>query len=129
MLAALRESVVLYAAAMGGSAVVREPGYVWQVDDQLAGRAALFVAEFNELFDAELPSPTADNARLFWAACRTWKVLGRCVRIGFDDSTEPVRHYHWAIDHDGRYNLKVKDFWDTEIWTTSRYRETYEERL
>jgi hypothetical protein len=129
VLAALRESVVLYAAVMAGSAFVHEPEYVWQVDKLLADRAVQFVAEFNALFDADLPSPTADNAQLFWNACDEWKVLGRCVRIGFDPRVQPIQHYHWAIDHDGRHDLRVKDFWDTEIWTTSRYRETHVERL
>jgi hypothetical protein len=50
------------------------------------------------------------------------------VRIGFDDSVEPVRHYHWAIDRDTHYRPQVTEFWDTEIWTTARYRAKQEER-
>jgi len=129
VLAALRESVVLYAMAMAGCAMIEQPQYDWQVDTELSIRASRFIAEFNDLFSEALPEPTPSNAETFWSVCQTWKVIGRCVRIGLDDSIEPVKHYHWAIDYDSRYNLMVKDFWDTEIWTTERYREANEERL
>jgi hypothetical protein len=129
VLAALRESVVLYARIPISCAPTQEHEYVWQVDQQLASRAALFVDEFNTLFDASLPAPDPSNAKVFWDACKLWGIIGRCVRIGFDDSVRPARQYHWAIDHDGQHNLLVKDFWDTEIWTTSRYRETNKIRL
>jgi len=61
-------------------------------------------------------------------ACRIWKIVGRYVRIGFDDRTEPVRHYHWAIETDAKYRPVVTEFWDTEIWTTARYRQKLEVR-
>lgn len=129
VLTALRESVVLYATVLGGSARTQEPEYIWQVDRDVTDRASLFVQEFNELFDATLPAPTADNAQSFWVAGREWKVLGRCVRIGFDDRVEPTRHYHWAIETDSQSDLNAREFWDTELWTTARYRETHEQRL
>lgn len=129
VLTAIRESVVLYAYAVGGAAFIPEPEYRWQVDEAVANRATRFVAEFNELFSASLPTPTEENAEAFWDACNEWKVAGRCVRLGFDDSVQPVRHYHWAIARDASYNLVVKDFWETELWTTQRYRETQDETM
>ena len=63
-----------------------------------------------------------ENAKEFWMVSSEWKVIGRCVRIGFDDNAKPIRHYHWAIDRDDKYRPVVTEFWDTEIWTTARYR-------
>jgi hypothetical protein len=122
VLAALRESVVLYAMAVGGSAMRSEPEYVWEVDEIIQQRAAQFVETFNKLFDERLPRPAPENAEEFWMASTEWKVIGRCVRVGFDDSVRPIRHYHWAIDRDAKYRPVVNEFWDTEIWTTARYR-------
>jgi hypothetical protein len=122
VLAALRESVVLYAMAVGGSAMRSEPEYVWEVDEIIHQRAALFVETFNNLFGERLPQPTPENAKEYWMASSEWKVIGRCVRVGFDDSIRPIRHYHWAIDWDTKYRPVVKDFWDTVIWTTAQYR-------
>src|SRR4029450_1634856 len=129
VLTALRESSVLYAAAIGAGITREEPHYVWEVDEVLRARAERFVRTFNDLFDESLPMPTPENAQYFWAACSEWKIVGRCVRIGFDDSVDPVKHYHWAIDQDAGYKLVVKEFWDTEIWTTNRYRQAFEARL
>lgn len=123
VLAALRESVVLYAIALGGSASFEEPEYVWEVDEVIETRARRFVETFNDLFDESLPLPGHASAEAFWRACKPWKIVGRCVRIGFDDSQQPIKHYHWAIDHDDQPKLIVKDFWDTELWTTERYQQ------
>lgn len=123
VLAALRESVVLYQMAVGGARMQQDPEYVWDVDEVIEQRAAQFVATFNDLFGESLPQPVPENAAAFWMACSEWKIVGRCVRLGFDDRTRPVRHYHWAIDSDNHHKRIVKDFWDTEIWTTARYRE------
>lgn len=128
VLAALRESVVLYAFAVGGCGSASEPEYVWNVDPIIEQRAKQFVSTFNELFDDSLPEPTAANARTYWMASGEWKIVGRCVRIGFDDSIKPVRHYHWAIDRNKRFEIGVRDFWDTEFWTTARYRAQDEDR-
>jgi hypothetical protein len=121
VLAALRESVVLYAMAVGGSAIRSDPEYVWEVDEVIQRRATQFVDTFNNLFGEHLPRPAPEMARVYWAASHEWKVIGRCVRIGFDDSVRPTRHYHWAIDTDARFRLFVEEFWDTRIWTTAQY--------
>lgn len=128
VLAALRESVVLYAMAVGGSAMIRDPEYVWEVDDIIESRARRFVETFNDLMGERLPQPDDTNAETFWRACNEWTIIGRCVRIGFDDAVRPINHYHWAIDRDARHELIVRDFWDTDIWTTQRYREKMESR-
>jgi hypothetical protein len=125
VLTASRESVVLYAMA-GTGFMTREPEYVWEVDEIIQERAAQFVATFNDLFDERLPRPEPENAREFWLASGEWKIVGRCVRIGFDDRVRPARHYHWAIDMDARHGLIVTEFWAAEIWTTARYRERQE---
>ena len=122
VLAALRESVVLYAMMVGGAGRISEPEYVWEVDALIERRAVQFVETFNALFGEHLPRPGPDNAEAFWQASSTWKIIGRCVRIGFDDRVRPVRHYHWAIDTTADYLPVVKEFWDTEIWTTARFR-------
>jgi len=124
VLAALRETVVLYAkAAVFGCEVIPDPEYVWQVDDVVESRARRFVEEFNRLFNESLPQPNAENAEIFWHACDASMLIGRCVRIGFDDSVQPIRQYHWAIDPHPKHTLITRDFWDTDIWTTQRYRE------
>ena len=122
VLTALRESVVLYAMAVPAGAVRREPEYVWEVDEVIQKRAASFIETFNELFDERLPQPVPGNAGRFWMACGESEILGRCVRIGFDDRVRPTRHYHWAIDADAKSMPVVREFWDTEIWTSTRYR-------
>lgn len=121
VLAALRETAVLYAAVVGAAPPRADPQYVWRVDNEIASRAMEFVATFNDLFDEDLPEPTPRNAKRFFNAADLRSIEGRCVRIGFDDRTTPVRHYHWAITSE-HGNLAVEDFWDTELWTTERYR-------
>jgi hypothetical protein len=126
-LAALRESVVLYAmVAPGCGGMPREPEYVWQVDELIRQRAAQFVETFNAMFGDCLPRPCPENAKAFWMVSSEWKVIGRCVRLGFDPGLEPIRHYHWAIDRDTSFSPIVTEFWDTVIWTTDRYREDQE---
>lgn len=122
VLAACRESVVLYAFAVAGSAYIsEEPEYLWQVDPLIEQRATKFVRIFNQLFNESLPEPTSKHAREYFVACREWKLVGRCVRIGFDDSSKPIRHYHWAIKRGTDQPLMVEEFWDNELWTTQRY--------
>lgn len=124
VLAALRETTVLYTAPLIMSAMFPpEYEYVWQVDEEIEKRANEFIRSFNALFNEDIPEADLKNAAVFWDACdkRKRKLKGRCVRIGFDDSANPVRHYHWAIDS-GAKDLAVKDFWADKIWTTEMYR-------
>jgi len=128
ILAALRESVVLYAKVsrfFRESAKPPVPVYVWRVDHELARRGARFVATFNELFDDDLPEPVAENADLFFEAANENGIYGRCVCIA---KHPEAGFYHWAVclGPDGR--LAVDDFWDTEVWTTDRYRDHPRER-
>jgi len=118
VLTATRESVVLYARTIVGSAR-RKPRYTWEVDKDLSEAAARFVETFNRLFGDQLPAPKKRHAEDYWHACRENKILGRCVRIGSDDSKKPVVHYHWAVYQEEI--LTVHEFWHPEIWTTERY--------
>ncbi len=123
VLTALRESVVLYAATFAGSLSRHEPPvFEWRVDDELADAANRFIRTFHALFPvgARLPAATAENAPRYWGACNENVIIGRCVRIGYDDQRTPVMHYHWAINRSG--HLAVDEFWAPEIWTTERYR-------
>lgn len=123
-LAATRESVVLYVAiALTAMKVGRRPSpeYIWEVSDPVARRAGRFVAEFNLLFNDSIPAPIPANAGRFWSAGHEDDVVGRCVRLGVDDSVLPLRHYHWAIFRDSGGKPAVQDFWDDSLWTTERY--------
>jgi hypothetical protein len=125
LLTALRESVVLYAEILFGCISPQppqRPRYVWTVEEDFAKLVRRFVDTFNALFDNELPRPEAANAERFWLAYRGNKILGRCVRLGTDDSTLPVHHYHWAICRADDGPLIVQDFWRAEIMTTEKYR-------
>jgi hypothetical protein len=122
VLAALRESVVLYAEVMFG--MVYEPPIVeWRVDAELASQADRFIHAFHALFPqgSRLPAATAENAALYWDACDETAIVGRCVRIGCNNWRTPVMHYHWGINR-AQERLEVQDFWAPEIWTTERYR-------
>ena len=127
VITALRESVVLYAAVAYGSAPrVEEWRYEWRVDAELARRAARFVETFNRLFPSgrKLPAVTSANAEGYWNDHND-RILGRCVRIGKDGSG---RHYHWAVRWHAASApngvLEADDFWDTQLWTSERYRES-----
>lgn len=123
VLAATRESVVLYAEMLIGSALLhREPTYKWMVDDDLCKCATRFVETFNTLFDEALPAPRADHAAVFWNAAERNRIHGRCVRLGCDDSVTPNRHYHWGVRLKSGGGYEVHEFWDSEVWTTDRYR-------
>ena len=127
VLAAIRESVVLYAQALAGGCPPK-PEYIWDVDALIEDRSRKFVSTFNELFDDNLPEPSKENAEIFCSACRRSSILGRCVRIGFDDGQSPIKHYHWAIDLTDERQYKLVDFWDEQIWTTEQYRQQNETR-
>jgi hypothetical protein len=122
VIAALRESVVLYAEMVTGSAMVGPPEYLWQVDPAVAAAAQRFVDAFNGLFGPELPPPTARYAHIFWNAYGESNVIGRCVAIGRSIDVPP-HYYHWAVVKGPDRQLTVHEFWDAELWTTARYRD------
>lgn len=125
-LAATRESVVLYSNAPCMMSQIRPTiEYVWMVDADFASAAGSFVRAFNALVNENIPSPASKNAECYWHAHTTNNVVGRCVRLGFDDSTKPIRHYHWGICRAADNSLAVQEFWDAEVWTTERYRSAF----
>ena len=69
----------------------------------------------------ELPTPHPDHAERYWSAGNGNDVLGRCVRLGSDDT---YRYYYWAIrgGTGGAGELEVHEFWDVKVWTTDMYR-------
>jgi hypothetical protein len=121
VLTATRESVVLYAEHILGASLREEPQYVWEVDEYLAAHAKRFIDAFNALFGKELPQPEPAHAAWYWSAYSDNKILGRCVRLGYDDTVQPLRHYHWGIYRKAGGELAVQVFWHPEVWTTTRY--------
>jgi hypothetical protein len=125
VLAALRGSVVLYAEIIIGAALEKPRlEYIWKVDEDLAQPARRFIDTFNRILGEKLPPPAPTQAALYWDAWGANNILGRCIRLGCDDRVLPKRHYHWAIRRPGHKEFEVQDFWQTEIWTTTRYRST-----
>lgn len=123
VLTATRESVVLYAEVMLGSALQQEPPkYIWNVDKRLAEQARRFIDAFNTLFGDLLPPPEPEHAERYWHACKDNEILGRCVRIGYNDAVSPTLQYHWAICRRNDDTVSVQEFWHPELWTTERYR-------
>jgi hypothetical protein len=120
LIAALRESVVLYAEAVTIGSMTW-PQFEWQVSPELSARVQRFVDTFNTLFGRELPPPTPQYAHAFAAGTDETRILGRCVRLGQTDPPEP-QYYHWAIAPEPGGQLTVDDFWAPELWTTERYR-------
>jgi hypothetical protein len=121
VLAALRESVVVYAEDAPGCPVLADrPQYVRKVEKDLAAQAKRFIRTFHELFGEELPPPDPTQAERYWHAHEDNEIYGRCVRLGSNDATEPMLHYHWAIY--GPEESAVQEFWHAEVWTTDRYR-------
>ena len=122
VLAALRESVVLYAAAAAMGAPREAPTFVWRVDETLARRAQRFIDEFKRLFpDSELPAADERSAARYWAAAHDNEIWGRCVRIGFDPISR--RNYHWGIRSNQQHQSVVEEIWAAEVWTTEQYRQ------
>ena len=120
VLAALRESVVLYAKEVTLGAIVW-PKFVWRVDPELCAMAQRFVDTFNALFGRELPPPRMQYAHAFAGGVDEFQIVGRCVRLGQTDEPQP-RYYHWAVVKGPDEQLTVNEFWAPEIWTTERYR-------
>lgn len=121
MLTAARESVVLYADWIAGCTLAPDPpDYIWNVDPALVEQARRLIDAFRVLFSDELPPPEPARAELYWHACEENEILGRCVRLGYNDATSPVLQYHWAICRRD-YALEVHEFWHPELWTSERY--------
>jgi len=120
VLAALRESVVLYAKTITLGAIIW-PKFVWRVDPELCALAQRFVEMFNTLFGWELPPPTAQYAHAFAGGVDEFQIVGRCVRLGQTREPHP-RYYHWAVVRGSDGQLIVNEFWAPEIWTTERFR-------
>ena len=116
-IAALRETVVVYVKRFKSLQPQKE--YEWTVDPVLESRAIRFAEAFNELFHEDLPMPAEENAKAYWEAAKDKRIEGRCVCIGEDPTSS--RYYHWAIDGTDAGPI-VRDFWDTEPWTTARCR-------
>jgi hypothetical protein len=129
VLTATRESVVLYAEVMCGSALQDQPPkYVWNVNKELADQAGRFIDAFGTLFGEELPPPDPTQAARYWHACEDNVILGRCVRLGYNDAVSPVLQYHWAICYGDDGTLVVQEFWHPDVWTTERYRAALQKR-
>lgn len=92
---------------------------VWRVNDELARRAARFVATFNALFDDDLPEPVAENADVFFEAADEDAVIGRCICIG--RTADPERFYHRGIRRGPDGRAGVEEFWDSQLWRTKQY--------
>jgi hypothetical protein len=124
VLAALRESVVLYARDITGSIVPARLTFVWRVTPDLCAAAQRFVDAFNTLFGRELPPPTAQFANVYGSAFEESEIIGRCVRLG--QATHSGPFYHWAVVKGPGEQLVVHEFWDDEVWTTTRFRGRHE---
>jgi hypothetical protein len=126
LLAAVRETVVLYAEVVLaiGPPDQREEEYVWRVSGELVELAQRFVSAANALLHAQLPVPDAASAEDYWNASSRNEIVGRCVRLGYDEQNKKPQHYHWAIRRHGDV-LQVHDFWDLRHWTTTMYRQAY----
>jgi hypothetical protein len=126
LLAAVRETVVLYAEVVLAIGLPdrRKEEYVWRVSPELVELAQRFVSAANALLRAQLPLPEAASAEAYWGASSRNDIIGRCVRLGYDEQSKRVRHYHWAIRQQGDV-LQVHDFWDLRHWTTTMYRQAY----
>jgi hypothetical protein len=118
VLTALRETVVLYAEGARGISRPVEYVYRWNVDEHLAAQAQRFVTTFNDLLGERLAPAGPEFSSFYWTEAEQLEEC--CVRIGSDPSGR--RHYHWAIRLDRSGKLEVEEFWDTEIWTTRKYR-------
>jgi hypothetical protein len=125
MLAALRESVVLYAEDITlGPDFEPKLRYVWQVDAELTHAANRFIQAFNHFVPGGLPDAEATNAEVYYKYAQDNDFIGRCVRIG--QLSEDGPYYHWGIyyspDRDRRLVFRLDEFWSPILWTTQLYR-------
>ena len=120
VVAALRETVALYALMVGGSANLEPPEYRWEVSPELERLANRFIQTVSLDVGFEIPAASPANAQQYFHRGISADILGRCIAVGFNDAEKPIKYYHWAIRSlDGKYD--VEEFWDTEMWTTERY--------
>lgn len=121
LIAALRETVVLYAADYSwGIDDQPEVAYRWAVSDPVLERVSGFVTEFNALFAEHLPLPRPEGAPFYWDAYEENDPHGRCVRIAVDPR-RPDGNYHWGVYRVPDGSLAVEEFWSDRLWTTSYY--------
>jgi hypothetical protein len=125
-IAALRESVVLYAEVLTlGISAEPQYEYHWQVDEHVAQAANHFIDTFNAFVPDALPRAEAANAEWFFKGYADNDIIGRCVRIG--QSEDGTQHYHWAIAakqfSPDAFELDVDEFWSEQLWTTEKYRQ------
>ena len=132
VIAALRESVVLYAEKME-MGVYKGPKikYIWKVDNDFAAAANRFIEEFNSLLPKDsylshgISKAEQENAGNFYSAYSNDRILGRCINLGHDRSS-PIQYYHWAVTKQND-ELALDEFWDTKLWTTIDYRSKQEQ--
>ena len=62
-------------------------------------------------------------AELYWYAANGNhnEIGGRCLRLGYDDTVSPIRHYHWGVYGTDAKDFAAQEFWAPEMWTTKRY--------
>jgi hypothetical protein len=124
-LTAVRETAVLYAeVVLTSDELFPEHVYEWDVSEEVGTRANRLIDEYNRLFHADLPAAKADNAERFFEEYKGNSADGRCVRIGTDLESSPIRYYHWKIDRAKDGSLNADSFWSEEIWTTEKYRQS-----
>lgn len=122
VIAALRESVVLYAEPTPvGIFIEPEYEYEWRVGPELERAANRFIEAFNGFVPGALPKAEPGNAERFYRAYGKQYIVGRCVYLGSETTAGP--YYHWAIRLETTGQLVLDDFWNGELWTTERYRQ------
>jgi hypothetical protein len=121
VLTAVRESVALYGAVAVGCAMI-PPTFVykWSVDAGLQNKVNRFIRTFNELTSGAIKLAEPENIEYFYEAFEENEIMGRCIYIGYDDTKDPIKRYHWAIKYEEGSAI-VDDFWSEELWTTERY--------
>jgi hypothetical protein len=113
-----RESMALVADVE--FAEIELPEFVWAVSERVAEVASRFVSALAEATGILLPEPETTSSRLYGQAARDAELVGRCILIG-ERFGNPYPYYHWWIDsQDGQ--LRVKDFWSSNVWTTDTFR-------
>ncbi len=121
-IAALRESVVLYVEPMCLMARAVKYKYLWEVEPSLATAANRFIAAVNALLSISIPEANRANVEFYYHTSKDNTISGRCVRLGLDERSRPVRHYHWAVNGDFDAYF-AEDFWSDSLWTTDKYRQ------